>query len=201
MPFGWLIGSAVWGYFVACHQIARALVGGFDSPGTSVAWAVMGSIVGALPLIALLPVALLPQWWFGRRQPERRVAAARCPDCGYPRTAFPCPECGGDGRVAPLDLFARRPIAWLLSGTTVVFVLAVWWAEFRIHRDESAFRQEIDQRLAAGLREPFSRPRAEWGSFATLHYDPASGFSAPPPFDHHRIPGWRATGRPAPVAP
>ena len=197
MLYGWFLGTALWGYFVAFHQISRALVGGFGSPGTSVTYAIAGSIIGALPLLALLPVALLPRWWFGRRVPERRKADKRCPDCGYRESGFPCPECGGDGSVAELDLFARRPITWLLVGAAVMFVLAVAWAEFRIRLDESRFRQEVDQRIAAGLREAFSRPRADWGSFATLQFDPASGFDAPPPFDHPRITGWRSIERPA----
>jgi hypothetical protein len=58
MLCGWWLGVALWGYFVAFHEMARALVGGFGSPGTSVAYAIAGSIVGALPLLALLPVAL-----------------------------------------------------------------------------------------------------------------------------------------------
>jgi hypothetical protein len=57
MLCGWWLGVALWGYFVAFHEMARALVGGFGSPGTSVAYAIAGSIVGALPLLALLPVA------------------------------------------------------------------------------------------------------------------------------------------------
>ena len=69
-------------------------------------------------------VALLPRWWFGRRVPERRKADKRCPDCGYPDSGFPCPECGGDGTIADLELFARRPIVWLLVGAAVMFVLA-----------------------------------------------------------------------------
>lgn len=198
MLCGLWLGMALWGYFVAFHEMARALVGGFGSPGTSVAYAIAGSIVGALPLLALLPVALLPRWWFGRRVPERRKADKRCPDCGYPDSGFPCPECGGDGTIAELELFARRPIVWLLVGAAVMFVLAVAWAEFRIRQDESRFRSDVDQRVAAGLREAVIRPRAGWGAFATLQYDPASGFDAPPPFDHPRIPGWRSTERPAP---
>lgn len=198
MLYGWWLGAALWTYFVAFHQIARALVGGFGSPATSVAFAVAGSIIGALPLLALLPVALLPRWWFGRRVPERRKADGRCPDCGYPAAGFPCPECGGDGSVAELELFSRRPIAWLLTGAAVMFVLALAWAEFRVRRDESQFRSEVDQRVASGLPEPFTRPRADWGSFAALQYDPASGFQAPPPFDHPRIPGWRSIERPRP---
>ena len=72
MLCGWWLGAALWGYFVAFHEMARALVGGFGSPGTSVAYAIAGSIVGALPLLALLPVSPLPCGWFGRRAPERR---------------------------------------------------------------------------------------------------------------------------------
>ena len=198
MLCGWGLGAALWTYFVAFHEIARALVGGFGSPASSVAYAIAGSIVGALPLLALLPVALLPRWWFGRRVPERRKAERRCPDCGYQASGFPCPECGGDGLVAELDLFARRPITWLLAGAAVMFVLALAWAEFRVRRDESSFRSEVEQRVAAGLREPHTRPRADWGSFAMLQYDPAGGFDAPPPFDHPRIPGWRSIERPGP---
>ena len=196
-----LLGVALWGYFVAFHQMSRALVGGFDSPTTSVVWAIAGSIVGALPLLVMLPVALLPRWWFGRRVPERRLAAGQCPDCGYPCRKFACPECGGDGTIAPLDLFARRPIAWLLAGSALLFTLAVCWAEFRIRLDESRFRREVEARVAAGQREPMARPRAGWGSFATLRFDPATGFDAPPPFDHPRIPGWRAPGRPSAESP
>lgn len=195
---GLLLGTAVWGYFVAFHEIARALVGGFGSAALDVAFAVMGSFVGALPLLALLPIALLPRWWFGHRVPARRLVASKCPDCAYPCASFPCPECGGDGRVARLELFARGPITALLLGATLLFTLAIAWAEFRVRRDEARFREQVELRVAAGQREPFSRPREGWGSFALLVYDPATGFDAPPPFDHPRIPGWRAARRPAP---
>lgn len=196
-----LLGISVWGYFVAFHGISRALVGGFGSSTIDVALAVVGSLVGALPLLALLPIALLPRWWFGHRLPERRLAASRCPDCAYPCPAFPCPECGGDGRVAHLELFERRAILALLISGATLFSLAVVWAEFRIRRDEALFRRQVEARIAAGQREPFSRPRDGWGSFAVLMHDPATGFDAPPPFDHPRIPGWRAAARPANPAP
>ena len=196
-----LLGAAVWGYFVAFHEIARALVGGFGSPPTEVALAVVGSLIGALPLLALLPIALLPRWWFGFRLPERRLAAAKCPDCAYPCREFPCPECGGDGRVTRLELFTRGPIVALLIGAAAMFTLAITWAEFRVRQDEALFQRQVEIRVASGQREPFARPREGWGSFATLRYDPASGFDAPPPFDHPRIPGWRAPGRSALAAP
>jgi len=198
---GLLLGTAVWGYFVAFHEIARALVGGFGSPATSVALAVAGSVVGALPLLAMLPIALLPRWWFGHRLPERRLDGGACPDCGYPGRAFPCPECGGDGVVARMELFARGPVWRMLLAATALFVLALAWAEFRVRRDEALFRRQVEARVAAGQREPFARTREGWGSFASLRYDPAAGFDAPPPFDHPRIPGWRAAGRSAPAAP
>lgn len=198
---GLFLGTAVWGYFVAFHEIARALVGGFGSATIDVACAAAGTFVGALPLLALLPIALLPRWWFGHRLPERRRTDSRCPDCAYPCAAFPCPECGGDGQVAPLELFARGPITNLLLVTAALLAIAIAWAELRLRRDEALFREQVETRVAAGQREPWSRPRAGWGAFASLRYDPASGFDAPPPFDHPRIPGWRATGRPAPAAP
>lgn len=198
---GFLLGAAVWGYFVAFHEIARALVGGFGSPPGDVALALAGSAIGSLPLLAMLPIALLPRWWFGHRLPARRLAASRCPDCAYPGRTVPCPECGGDGVVARMDLFARGPVVALLVGASCLFVLAITWVEFRVRRDESVFRQQVEARVAAGQREPFTRARAGWGSFATLHYDPASGFDAPPPFEHPRIPGWRAAGRPSPAVP
>lgn len=196
-----LLGAGIWGYFVAFHEIARALVGGFGSPTFDVALAVAGSMVGALPLLAMLPIALLPRWWFGHRLPQRRVASARCPDCGYPGSTHPCPECGGDGTVARLELFARRPIAVQLLAAGILFAVAIAWAEFRVRRDEALFRRQVDARVAAGQREAFSRPREGWGSFATLRYDPARGFEAPPPFDHPRIPGWRPAGRPVATSP
>ncbi len=197
LVWGLFLGVAVWGYFVAFHQMSRALVGGFGSPVSAVVLSVVGTAMGALPLLALLPVALLPRWWFGRRLPERRTASGRCPDCGYPRTSFPCPECGGDGEVAAFDPFTRRRVGRLVLTTAGVFALGVGWAEFRVRHDETLFRREVEARVAAGVREPFSRPRDGWGSFATLRYDPAGGFDAPAPFDHPRIPGWRPAGRPA----
>lgn len=196
-----LLALAVWGYFVAFHQMSRALVGGFGSPAPTVTLAVIGTAVGALPLLALLPLALLPRWWFGRRRPERRRGESRCPDCGYQGETFPCPECGGDGVVAPFDLFDRRPLAAVLALTALLFTLGVGWAEFRVRLDEARFRHEVDLRLAAGLREPLSRPREGWGSFGSLLYDPATGFDAPPPFDHPRIPGWRPASRPSVPSP
>ena len=193
--------AATWGYFVAFHQMSRALVGGFGSPISSVTLAIVGTIVGALPLLVLLPVALLPRWWFARRRPERRIAQGQCPDCGYRVTRFPCPECGGDGSLCDFDLLDRRPLAWMLAALALVLALAVAWAEFRVRLDESRFRQEVQVRLAAGTREPVSRAREGWGAFASMHHDPASGFDAPPPFDHPRIPGWRPLGRPEPTSP
>ena len=99
------------------------------------ALAVAGSMVGALPLLAMLPIALLPRWWFGHRLPQRRVASARCPDCGYPGSTHPCPECGGDGTVARLELFARRPIAVQLLAAGILFALQRLDPEEPLRRD------------------------------------------------------------------
>lgn len=189
-----LLALATWAYFVAFHQMSRALVGGFGSPASTVVLATVGTLMGALPLLALLPVALLPRWWFGRRRPERRIERSQCPDCGYPAARFPCPECGGDGATSDFDLFDRRPLARMLLALAAVFALAVAWAEFHVRLDEARFRQEVDARLAAGVREPMSRDREGWGAFGSLLYDPASGFAAPPPFEHPRIPGWQPAG-------
>jgi len=198
MATGIVLGAAAMLYFIAFHEIARALVGGFGSPGTSVADAIAGTIVGALPLLALLPLALLPAWWFGRGLPERRRSRGLCPDCGYPGQRFPCPECGGDGTVAPRELFTRTGLLRALVLAAVMFAVSVLWAEVRVRNDESRFRMEIEALIARDVREHLARPRDGWGSFALLQYDPATGFSAPPPFDHDRIPGWRPAGRPAP---
>lgn len=197
MATGIVLGAAAMLYFIAFHEIARALVGGFGSPPLRVMTAIAGSMVGALPLLALLPLAMLPAWWFGRGLPERRRSAGLCPDCGYPGRRFPCPECGGDGAVAPRELFTRTGLLRALTIAGLIFVAAVLWAEVRVRSDESRFRLEVEALLARDVRENLARPRDGWGSFALLRYDPALGFSAPPPFDHDRIPGWRPGGRPA----
>jgi hypothetical protein len=195
---GITLGAGTMLYFIAFHEMSRGLVGGFGSPLPTVALAVAGSCIGALPLLALLPIALLPAWWCGRGLPERRRRCGACPDCGYPGSRFPCPECGGDGAVAPLELFSRTALVRALALASMLFAGSVIWAEVRVRGDETRFRQEVDALLARDIRENLARPRAGWGSFAILRYDPATGFSAPPPFDHERIPGWRAVGRVVP---
>ena len=192
---GITLGATAMLYCIAFHEISRALVGGFGSPPVRVLAAVAGSLVGMLPLLTLVPLALLPAWWFGRGLPERRRSQVRCPDCAYPGDRFPCPECGGDGAVAPRELFTRTGLIRVLALAAGIFVVSVVWAEVRIRRDEARFRLEVDGLLARDVREALARPREGWGSFAILRYDPALGFSAPPPFDHDRIPGWRPIGR------
>jgi len=195
MAAGVVLGAAATLYCIAFHEIARALVGGFGSPPLQVLTAIAGSMVGVLPLLTLVPLALLPAWWFGRGLPERRRTQRRCPDCAYPCDRFPCPECGGDGTVAPRELFTRTGLTRVLALGALIFAISVVWAEVRIRRDERLFRLEVDRLLALDVRESLARPREGWGSFAILRYDPALGFSAPQPFDHERIPGWRAIGR------
>lgn len=194
------IGGAVWQYFVAFHEMARGLVGTFGSPMTSVLLSAVGTLLGALPLLALVPLALLPRWWFGRGLPERRRADGRCPDCAYPCTRFPCPECGGDGTVAPLDLFTPRAIRGVLLVAALLMAGGILQAEWRVRRDESRFLADVEGMVARGERRPLARPRAGWASFALLKWDAAEGFAAPPPFEYPRIPGWRAAGRQAPDA-
>jgi hypothetical protein len=70
-------------------------------------------------------------------------------------------------------------------------------AEWRVRRDEASFRTEVDAALARGDDRPLARPRAGWGSIAQLHWDRTESFTAPPPFEYPRIPGWRAAGRQA----
>jgi hypothetical protein len=195
MAVGITLGAIATLYCIAFHEIARALVGGFGSPPLRVATAIAGSMIGMLPLLTLVPLTLLPAWWFGRGLPERRRMRRHCPDCGYPGDRFPCPECGGDGTVAPRELFTRTGLVRVLALAALIFVVGVAWAEVRVRRDEARFRSEVEGLLARDVRESLARPREGWGSFAILRYDPALGFSAPPPFDHERIPGWRPAGR------
>ncbi len=192
-----LLAALLAGYFVAAHEMSRSLVGGFGSPAGSVLTALVGTLVGALPLVAVLPIALMPDWWWTRRLPAVRFQRGQCPDCGYTTSTFACPECGGDGRVPPQELFTRSGILRFLLLALVSVTVGTLLAEWRIRGDESAFMGEAASQHAAG-QSRVSRPRAGWGSFATLRWDPAEGFTAPPPFEDPRIPGWRAAGRSRP---
>ncbi|NBX25924.1 MAG: hypothetical protein EBQ99_07735 [Planctomycetes bacterium] len=190
------LGGLLGGYFMAAHEVSRALVGGFDASAGTVTIALIGAAVAGLPLVALLPIALMPGWWWSRRLPAIRAEHGQCPGCGYLTGRFPCPECGGQGRVPSQELFTRAGVMRFVILCAGCLVVGVVLAEWRIHRDEIAFLAEVNAQHAAGQTR-LARPRAGWGSFASLRWDVAEGFSAPPPFEDPRIPGWRAAGRPA----
>ena len=192
-----VLSGLLGGYFMAAHEVSRALVGGFDASAGTMAIAVIGTAVAGLPLVALLPIALMPAWWWSRRLPALRAERSQCPDCGYPTHTFPCPECGGAGRVPSQELFTRAGVMRFLMLAAGCLVVGVALAEWRIRRDETAFLTEANSQHAAGQTR-LARPRAGWGSFASLRWDLGEGFTAPPPFEDPRIPGWRAVGRPAP---
>lgn len=123
--------------------------------------------------------------------------------------ASPCAECGA--------AFVR-PAPWVPSWTTagrfaVVFAVAlasgVVAGEWRLRTDEAEFRREAPvraaQALAAGATlggtSASGGTSAEWeryrpwpADFALLRYQSdgrAQNFSAPPPFEFERIPGWQ----------
>jgi hypothetical protein len=195
------VGALMVAIFAVFHQITRGLVGVFGSPWTSVALACVGTAAGGLMLLPLLPVLRLPWWWWARGLPLQRKAAGRCPDCGYHGVPEPCAECGGDGRVAVMELLSWRSailFTLLLLATMAAGVLS---AETRVRVDERDFVAEVNRLTAGGHLRPHARARASPCAFATLQYDPAEGFLAPPPFDTPRIPGWRGTRRQVPETP
>jgi hypothetical protein len=179
-------------YFEALHEISRALVGGFGSPGTSVCLAVVATSIGALPLVALVPVTRLPNWWWTEGLPFARVQRGECPDCGYPAQRYPCPECGGDGNLAVQPLVIGLEVGRALRLVAVAMVAGIVVAEWRVRADERRFIEEV--RAVGSSRT--ERPRAGWGGFTNLIHDSAAGFSAPPPFTTTLIPGLHEHERP-----
>ena len=195
-----VVGSIMALYFEGLHEIARALVGGFGSPGTSVSLSVVATGIGALPLIALIPVTRLPNWWWSEGLPFARAQRGECPDCGYPAQRYPCPECGGDGNLALQPLVIGLEVGRALRLVAIAMVAGILVAEWRVRRDEARFVDEI-RGIGAASATRHERPRAGWGGFTNLVHDPAAGFSAPPPFSTTLVPGLRRHDRPVKPRP
>jgi len=194
------VGALMVTVFAVFHQITRGLAGGFGSPWTSVTLACVGTATGGLMLLPLLPLLRLPWWWWARGLPLQRQARGCCPDCGYHGVPTPCAECGGDGRVATMELLSWRSATLFTLLLLAAMAAGVLAAETRVRADERTFLAEVHRLTAGGHLRPHARARVAPASFATLQYDPAEGFTAPPPFDTPRIPGWRGTRPRAPGA-
>jgi hypothetical protein len=190
-----IVGGVMVIYFEACHEIARALIGGFGSPGTAVCSAVVATSIGALPLVALIPLTRLPNWWWSEGLPYARVQRGECPDCGYPAERYPCPECGGDGNLALQPLVIGLEVGRALRLVAIALALGIVLAEWRIRNDESDFVTET-QAVGTVFARKHERPRAGWGGFAHLIHEPDAGFSAPPPYTTTLIPGLKQHERP-----
>lgn len=213
--WGWWWRAAmcvVWAAYLAlAYMVARGTAGGWSGIGTILLGltGALGAAIFLLPLVALLDAEEVVR----ATRAARRFARGECPACGQPRgpgaAPGPCAECG-----APFV----RPAPWVPSWTTagrfaVVFAVALVSGaaigEWRLRTDEAEFREEAPamaaQALAAGVTlGGGSAPggtSAEWerlrpwpADFALLRYQTdgrAQSFSAPPPFEFERIPGWQ----------
>lgn len=181
-------------YFEGLHETARALIGGFGSPWTAVAVAVVVSMIGALPLVALVPITRLPNWWWTEGLPFARAQRGECPDCGYPAPRYPCPECGGDGNLSKQPLIIGLEVGRSLALATISMTIGIVIAEVRVRVDEDRFMDEAQALVATGGGR-FVRPRAGWGGFTNLVYEASTGFAAPPPYTTTLIPGLHAHTR------
>lgn len=215
----WRAGMcAVWAAYLAlAYMVARGTAGGWSGIGTVLlgVTGALGAAIFLLPLVALLDAEEVVR----ATRAGRWFARGECPACGQPRvpdagaasaaSASPCAECG-----APFV----RPAPWIPSWTTagrfavvlaVALVCGTSAGEWRLRTDEAEFRQEAPvraaQALAAGAAVAGSSApggtSAEWeryrpwpADFALLRYESdgrTQNFSAPPPFEFERIPGWQ----------
>jgi hypothetical protein len=190
-----VVGGVMVVYFEGFHEIARALVGGFGSAGTSVSVAVVATMIGALPLVALIPITRLPTWWWTEGLPFARAQRGECPDCGYPAQRYPCPECGGDGNLVKQPLVIGLEVGRAISLVAIAMLAGILIAEWRVRTDEARFVEEARAIVATGGSR-HERPRAGWGGFTSLEFDAAQGYTARPPFTSTLIPGLHAHERP-----
>lgn len=190
-----VVGAIMVIYFEGFHEIARALIGGFGSPWTAVALAVVASMIGALPLIALVPITRLPHWWWSESLPFARAQRGECPDCGYPAPRYPCPECGGDGNLVKQPLIIGLEVGRAIALAAVAMTIGILIAEARIRLDERRFLEEVRSVAASGGTR-HERPRAGWGGFTNLEFEASAGLSARPPFTTTLIPGLYEHARP-----
>jgi hypothetical protein len=209
----WRAGMCVaWAVYLAlAYMVARGTAGGWSGISTALlgVTGALGAAIFLLPLVALLDAEEV----VCATRAGRRYARGECPACGQPRVpgavAEPCTECGA--------AFVR-PAPWVPSWTTagrfaVVFAVAlvcgVATGEWRLRTDEAEFRREAPvragQALAAGANlggtSASAGTDAEWeryrpwpADFALLRYQSdgrTQNFSAPPPFEFERIPGWQ----------
>ena len=208
----WRAGMCVaWAVYLAlAYMVARGTAGGWSGIGTVLlgVTGALGAAIFLLPLVALLDAEEVVR----ATRAGRRFARGECPACGQPRAPGaegPCTECGA--------AFVR-PAPWVPSWTTAgrfAVVLAVALAsgvtagEWRLRADEAEFRDEAPVRAtqarAAGAtvagNSASGGTSAEWeryrpwpADFALLRYQSdgrAQNFSAPPPFEFERIPGWQ----------
>lgn len=163
------VGTIMVIYFEGFHEIARALIGGFGSPWTAISLAVLASMIGALPLIALVPLTRLPNWWWSEGLPFARAQRGECPDCGYPAPRYPCPECGGDGNLVKQPLVIGLEVGRVITLAAVAMTIGIVIAEVRVRLDERRFMAEAQAMQAAGGGR-YERPRAGWGGFTNLEF-------------------------------
>lgn len=190
----WRAGMTVaWTCYLAlAYTLARGAAGGWSGIGT-VLLGITGALAAAvflLPLVAFLDLDDV----IASVRASRRYRRGECPACGQPRAGSmsPCPECGAA---------FERPLQWVPTWTTagrlavaiaVSLALGSTAAEWRLRADEDDFRRvAAAQALAAGS-PAWDRARPWPADFAVLGFDAAeSRFSAPPPFEFPRIPGWQ----------
>jgi hypothetical protein len=147
----------------------------------------------------------------------RRFARGECPACGQPMVPGAAAALGTAGagghagnRCAECGAAYVRPAPWVPSWTTagrfaVVFAVALVCGavagEWRLRTDEADFRAEAPGKAAAAQALGAAGSSVEWeryrpwpADFALLRYQRdgrAQNFSAPPPFEFERIPGWQ----------
>jgi hypothetical protein len=209
----WRAGMCVaWAAYLAlAYMVARGTAGGWSGIGTVLlgVTGALGAAIFLLPLVALLDAEEVVR----ATRAGRRFGRGECPACGQPRApgaaTGPCAECGAA---------FMRPSPWVPSWTTagrfavvaaVALVCGVATGEWRLRTDEADFRAEAPvraaQSLAAGANlggtSASAGTDAEWeryrpwpADFALLRYQSdgrTQNFSAPPPFEFERIPGWQ----------
>jgi len=201
----------VWAAYLAlAYMVARGTAGGWSGVGTVLlgVTGALGATIFLLPLVPLLDAEEVVR----ATRAGRHFARGECPACGQPRApgadSGPCAECGAA---------FSKPAPWVPNWTTagrfavvlaVALVLGIVAGEWRLRTDEADFRAEAPARAVAvaalGVTPaggPAGGSSVEWeryrpwpADFALLRYESdgrARNFSAPPPFEFERIPGWQ----------
>jgi hypothetical protein len=208
-------------YLALAYMVARGTAGGWSGVGTVLlgVTGALGATIFLLPLVPLLDAEeVVRATRAGRRFARGECPACGQPrapgtesGAGAGAGADPCAECGAA---------FSKPSPWIPSWTTagrfavvlaVALVLGVVAGEWRLRADEADFRAEapglaatVGSLLVVGspaggtsagdTSVSWERYRRWPADFSLLRYESdgrAPKFSAPPPFEFERIPGWQ----------